>query len=192
MIPENAILVTAVGLYPSIPHEVGLRALREVLNKRDAETIPTEELLKMAEFVLKSNYFEFGNKIKQQISGTGIGTKFAPPYACIFMSDLKTRFLQSQHLRSLVWLRYIDDIFFIRTHGEESLKKFLDELNGFNQYIKFTYEYSVENIPFLDLKVGLKDRKIATDLHVKPTDRHQYLHFSSAYPNHTKSSVVFN
>ena len=113
LIPENAILVTAdvVGLYPSIPHEVGLRALREALNKRDEKIIPTEELLKMAEFVLKNNYFEFGNKIKQQISGTAIGTKFAPPYAYIFMSDVETKFLESQHLQPLVWLRYIDDIF---------------------------------------------------------------------------------
>ena len=39
--------------------------------------------------------------------------------------------------------------------------------------------------------MGLKDGKIATDLHVKPTDRHQYLHFSSAHPNHTKRSIVF-
>ena len=66
LIPKNAFLVTTdvVGLYPSIPHEVGLRALREALNKRDEETISTEELLKMAEFVLKKNYFEFSNKIK--------------------------------------------------------------------------------------------------------------------------------
>ena len=36
-IPENAILVTAdvLGLYPSIPHEAGLKALREVLDKRE-------------------------------------------------------------------------------------------------------------------------------------------------------------
>ena len=100
--------------------------------------------------------------------------------------------LLSQHLQPLVWLRYIDNIFFIWTHGEESLKKFLDKLNGFNQYIKFTYEYSVENISFLDLKVGLKDGKIATELHMKPTDRHQYLRFSSVRPNHTKRSVVFS
>ena len=31
-----------------------------------------------------------------------------------------------------------------------------------------------------------------TDLHVKPTDRHQYLHFSPARPNYTKCSVVFS
>ena len=66
-IPENAILVRAdvVGLYPNIPHEVVLRALREVLDKRDKKTISTEELLKIAEFMLKNNYFVFGNKIKQ-------------------------------------------------------------------------------------------------------------------------------
>ena len=77
----------------------------------------------------------------------------------------------------------------IRTHGEEGLNK---ELNNFNQYIKFTYEYSAENIPILDLNVGLKDGKITTNLHVKPTDCHQYLHLPSAHPNHTKCSVVFS
>ena len=77
---------------------MGLRGLREALNKRDEKTIPTEKLLKMAEFVLKNNYFKFGNKIKQQISGTTIGTKFAPPYACIFMSDLETKFQNSKRV----------------------------------------------------------------------------------------------
>ena len=107
------------------------------------------------------------------------------------MSDLEIKFLDGQHLQPLVWLRYIDDIFFIWTPGEDSLKKFLEELNDFNQYMKFTCEYNAENIPFLDLKVGLKDGKTTTDLHVKPTDHQQYLYFSSAHPNHTKRSVVF-
>ena len=52
-IPEDAILVTAdvVGLYPSIPHEAGLNALREALDNRENKHIPTDNLLKMAEFV---------------------------------------------------------------------------------------------------------------------------------------------
>ena len=54
-IPDNAILVTAdvVSLYPSIPHNVGLRALKEALDKREQKKIPTEDLLQMTEFVLK-------------------------------------------------------------------------------------------------------------------------------------------
>ena len=81
-IPENAILVTAdvVGLYPSIPPEVGLKALREILDKGQQYIIPTIELIRMADFVLKNNYFEFNGQIKQQISGTTIGTKFGSPY----------------------------------------------------------------------------------------------------------------
>ena len=48
----------------------GFKALREALDKRDEKTISTEESLKMAEVVLKRNYFEFRNKIKQEISGS--------------------------------------------------------------------------------------------------------------------------
>ena len=82
-IPENAILVTAdvVGLYHSIPNEAGFKALREVLDKREQHTIPISELIRMADFVLKNNYFKFNGQIKQQIFGTTISTKFAPTYA---------------------------------------------------------------------------------------------------------------
>ena len=50
----------------------------------------------------------------------------------------------------------------------------------------------IKNTLFLDLKVSLCDGKLTTDLHVKPTDRHQYLHYTSAHPNHTKRSIVYS
>ena len=78
-----------VGLYPSTPHEAGLKALREVLDQREQHTIPTSELIRMADFVLKNHYFELNGQIKQQISGTAVGTKFAPPYECLFTDLLK-------------------------------------------------------------------------------------------------------
>ena len=65
----------------------------------------------MAEIVLKNNLFEFNNKVFQQISGTTIGTKFAPPYACIYMNTGEQDFLETQELQPLLWLRFIDDIF---------------------------------------------------------------------------------
>ena len=193
-IPENAILVTAdvVGLYPSIPHQAGLEALREALDKRKTHKVPTSKLIKMAEFVLKNNYFQFSDKVYQQISGTAIGTKFAPPYACIFMDQVESKFLQTQKFQPLVWFRYIDDIFFIWTHGEKSLKKFMMEFNNFNPNIKFTYEFSEASINFLDLSVKLFNGKIQTSLYVKPTDHHQYFHFQSSHPKHTKNSIVYS
>ena len=51
--------------------------------------------------------------VYQQISGTAIGIKFAPPYACMFMDQVKSKFLQTQKFQPLVGFRYIDDIFFI-------------------------------------------------------------------------------
>ena len=114
-IPDNAILVTSdvVGLYPSIPHEARLRALKEVLDSREEKKISTDDLIKMAEFALRNNYFEFNNQVKHQISGTAIGTKFAPTYACIFIDEIEANFLQTQEFQPLVRFRYIDDVFFI-------------------------------------------------------------------------------
>ena len=47
---------------------------------------------------------------------------------------------------------------------------------------KITSDSSKENVAFLDLKVKLKQGKIEMDLHVKPKDRHQYLHYTSSHP----------
>ena len=107
------------------------------------------------------------------------------------MDKIKTAFLETQELQSLVWFRYIDDIFFIWTNGEQDLETFLCSLNEFHTNIKFTYESSKENIAFLDLNISVKNSKIFTDLHVKSTDRHQYLHYLSTHLNRTKRSVVF-
>ena len=119
-VPEGSFLVKAdvVGLYPSIPHKEGILALKSKLEEQTSSKIPTNDLVKLAEFVLKNNFFEFNNEIKQQISGTAIGTKFAPPYACIYMDKTETDFLKMQELQLFVWLRYIDNIFFIWTNGE--------------------------------------------------------------------------
>ena len=95
-----------VDLYPSIPHNV---ALWEKLEER-SDKVASVDLVDMAEFVLKNNLFVFDSKVKQQISGTAIGTKFAPQYACIFMDKVDIDFLEAQAVKPLVWLRYIDDI----------------------------------------------------------------------------------
>ena len=187
-------MVTAdvVGLYPSIPLSDGLEALSVKLEERVDKSIATEDLLQMAKFVLKNNFFEFNSKIKQQVSDTAIGTKFAPPCACIFMDKFETDFLAAQVFKPRVWLRYIDDIFFVWTHGEEKLHDFFNGLNEFNPSFKFTYEYSTQLINFLDLIVSREGNEFVTDLYCKATDCHQYLHYDSCHPDHMKKSSVYS
>ena len=66
-IPEGATLVTAdvIGHYPSISNGAGLEALRKILSERDSPKVPTEDMVLMAEFVLKSNFFEFNGEFKR-------------------------------------------------------------------------------------------------------------------------------
>ena len=76
-VPPNAILVTAdaVGLYPSVLHDAGLKTLHEKLEERNDKSVPMTDLVNMVDFVLKNNYFEFGSCFKWDISGTAIGTR---------------------------------------------------------------------------------------------------------------------
>ena len=77
---------------------------------------------------------------------------------------------QSFHRQSyqpVIWLKYINNHFFIWTHGEGQLEKFMADFNAFNPNIQFN-----NSIAFLD--------------------RHQYLHYSSSHPEHTKRSIVFS
>ena len=100
---KDAFLVTAdvVVLYPNIPHEAGLKSPKEARDRRREKKMSMEDLVKMAEFVLKNNYFEFDRSVYQQLSGTVIGTKFVPPYACIFMDRLENNYLETQTLKPL-------------------------------------------------------------------------------------------
>ena len=67
----------------------------------------------------------------------------------------------------------------------------MENLNHFHPNIKVKHERSTESIPFLDLSVKLSQGKLETDLQIKPTDRHQYLHYSPSHSGHTKRSIVY-
>ena len=173
-LPDDVILCTidVVGLYPNIPHDEGLIAMRKALDLRKDKRISTESLIELAECVLKNNIFEHNLSFYKQLRGTAIGTKMAPPYAIIFLGDLEERFFSDCDISSLVWWQYIDNIFMLWQHGEKALKKFLEILNSYHPTIKFTANYSREKICFLDVEVIKKGNQLVTDLYIKPTDTH--------------------
>ena len=189
--------IDVVGLYPHIPHNEGLEALKEALStlegrvESEQQGSLNEDILSFAELVLKSNNFEFNGKHYLQKRGTAIGTKMAPSYANIFMDRLERRLIENAEVKPRSWWRYIDDIFIIWTEGEEKLRRFIDYLNSAHGTIKFTYKWSEHEIEFLDVKVLNESGVLETDVYIKPTDSHQYLHHSSCHPGACKRSIPF-
>ena len=108
------------------------------------------------------------------------------------MADLEKRLLSDIALKCYIWWRHIDDIFLMWDHGEESLKFFLEKINSIYPTIKFSGNWSYSSVNFLDVKVIMKDGKIITDLHVKPTDTHQYLDSSLCHPYHCKKDIPYS
>ena len=55
------------------------------------------------------------------------------------MDQVESEFLKAQQHQTLVWSRYIDDIFFLWAYGQEKLQGFLDNFNKFQPNLKFTH-----------------------------------------------------
>ena len=133
--------------------------------------------------VLDKNYFEFVNTFCRQKLGTAKGTKFAPACANLFMTRVEERFLTESADLPLLWMRFIDYLFFIWTYGKEKLDSFINFLNRSHDTIKFTSKHSSNSIIFPDAKVTAKQGGVfTTDLFCKPPDTHQYLHNMSSHP----------
>ena len=137
-LPDNIILCTVdvVGLYPNIPHEEGLSALRKRLDNRMEKYISSDTLCNVAEVVIKNNILKFVKKRLKQKRGTAIGMKFESPYSILFMAKLEEEILRKAEFEPYLWWRYIDDIFFLSEHGKEKLEPFIDNITKMHPTIK--------------------------------------------------------
>ena len=82
-----------VGLYPNMPNGEGLASLYKFLETRENKQISSDTLAELAEIVLKNNIW-ICEKTFTQKSETAIGTRFAPPYAILFMAYLEEKLLE--------------------------------------------------------------------------------------------------
>jgi hypothetical protein len=194
-LPADSLLVTldVVALYPSIPHQDGLAALRSFLSDSRFDSKFVDGIVELSQFVLQHNFFEFDNRFYLQTKGTAIGTTMAVVYSVIFMHVFETNALAGARWCPLLWLRFIDDIFMVWPFSEAALSEFVRYLNSINSSIQFTYRCSSSSIDFLDVLVS-KDSQgvVSTDLFVKETDTHQFLHNQSSHPGHVKRSLAFS
>ena len=177
-------------LYPSVPRSEGLAACKEALDSRVDPAIPTNEVLKMIELVLDNNNFCVGGSGHFiQVNGTAIGSKLGRNYACTYLGKWEHQLLASSGAKPFLYLRYIDDIFGIWMHGEESLLEFHRLANSVHDQIDLELRHSTTSVEFLDVRVSILGEGLSTDVYTKPTDSKSYLHYSSDHPSHTKRAI---
>ena len=157
---KDSFLITldVSSLYSNIPHKDGIEACQHFINMGCKPKESAQSILKLIELVMTKNHFQFNDVDYLQKLGTAMGTRMAPSYASLFMGKLEKEILDSCGVQSLLWLRFLDDIFMIWDDSEEKLLWFLDQLNKFHETIKFTYNYSKTNAVFLDVNIEKSDK----------------------------------
>ena len=140
-LPEDTILCTmdVTALYTNIPTDEFISASQHYLARQHTAT-EVDTLSKFMELILTQNNFELVGQHFIQTRGTAMGTRIAPSGACLFMGRLEEDFLATAPKSPLIWLRYIDDVFLLWTHGEEQLDNFISYCNTRHQTINFTAE----------------------------------------------------
>ena len=203
-VPENTFLVTmdVVSLYTNIPHDEAVELVTEYYvetlrewNKYDCCINPVEpEMLKtLLDFMLKQCTFEFDGNAYKQNYGCPMGAPASVRIANVYMYKLLNRFLQNYTGCIPSFLgRLIDDIFFLWYYDEESLLTLYNTLNAFHSTIKFEINYSKEAVNFLDTTTYISNNTVHTKLYIKPTDKKQYLHYTSCHPKHVKNAIPYS
>lgn len=183
------------SLYPSIPHEDGIDALRYYLLQRPLQVPSTDFLLCLTKEVLSKNYFKFQDEYYLQLRGSAMGSPMAPNYANLFMGKFELDFVSNNNpyfkFIKYYW-RYIDDLFFIWSGSIDLLQEFHEHMNTKMRSIKFTLEYDKEKIAFLDVMVRKMGNVLDTELYKKDTDRNTFLQYSSYHPPALKQSLPYS
>ncbi|XP_043217474.1 uncharacterized protein LOC122379376 [Amphibalanus amphitrite] len=200
-LPPGAIAFTVDvnNLYGNIPTAEAIEATIAMLRTHSSKvnlyglTIP--DVKKLLEHCLENNYVRFGTKYYKQTQGIAMGSRIAPPLAILFMNAVETRILASDRLQPALYLRYIDDIFGIWTHGSQNLDEYIQFINSFHPCLKFSFERtdlsSQRQIPFLDTLITVEPSgAYTTELYVKPSAAPILLHFDSSHPMQTKRSLI--
>ena len=94
---------------------------------------------------------------------------------------------------SLIYLRFIDDIFCISAGNRKDLMKFLNELNAKQKSIKFEYQISKASITLLDTEVYIKNNKMYTKiLKEKKADLQKSRNINSQQPKSLKNIITYS
>lgn len=198
--PGRLLLFTAdvESLYTNIPTDAGLVAIAQALDALSSYNAEKKRaILRVLEFVLRNNYFQFNGKFYLQLQGTAMGSNVAPAYANLYVywTVERLRCVGSQcHPQLLFWRRYIDDCFGVTTMAPKQAAAFFRQLET-RSGLRFTLELSRVSADFLDCHISFGDRFRSSGVldiavHQKLLNTYLYIPFSSYHPLAMKRGFV--
>ena len=168
-------------------------ACSNFLNQHHITDISTGILCFLISFILTHSNFVFDDHSYLQASGTAMGTKMAPCFADLFMASIEQTFVGNSLQKPLFYMRLVDNIFMISTHGHEEHQQFTTRADCNHPSMKLTTEISSTSLTVLDVFVCVTATGIKTSLCRKTTtNRSIYLMYCSFHPHHIKPSIVFS
>src|SRR5580698_7748711 len=99
---------------------------------------PDEEILELLDLILKNNDFEFDEKFYLQIYGCGMGKKFVPSLANLYLQYFDHMAMTGFKIKPINYHRFLDDIFFIWPGTVAELDEYNLFLNSLIVDIKIT------------------------------------------------------
>ena len=186
------------ALYPSINQAFIPTAISAALDAvSDFSPERKNAIISLATFAISNAVVHFRDSWFKAIKGLPTGASDSVCLANIYMKWVLIKFFSSHstYKQYLVnWVRFIDDIFGGWIGTVRQFKQFVFVFNNFAKIygIYFDKEQFGDTVHFLDVTISNNTGIIVTDLYVKPTDAHRFLHRSSFHPQHTFHGIPFS
>jgi hypothetical protein len=147
--------------------------------------------MEMITVCVKNTYFQYGQEFYKQEKEMAMGSPLSSVLCNLFLEDLEEWAISSFRSKPEVFVRYMDDIFFVWQQGECNISGFHTHLNDQDSNIRFTIELEDNGkIPFLDVLLSRATGCLATEVYKKPTNSDLYLQYDSCHPKSAKNGIV--
>ena len=192
------VTLDVTSLYTNIPQQEAILWVSEWYESNynynpHLPDVDKETIKQLLEFVLYNTQFQFLNKHYKQKHGTSMGASSSVKLANIYMYKWFQKYLKlyDKTIPNAIY-RFIDDCFFFWTHSLEELTDFYNYINHCHPTIKFEINYSNTTINFLDTTIYINNSILYTTIYKKPTDRKQFLNYTSNHPKHVKDAIPYS
>lgn len=178
-------------LYTMVPQEGGIQAIKKMLRTFQIEQIQgvkTSTILLLARYVMKNNYFIYGNCYYKQIRGGAMGSPLTLTVSNAYMFFFQAPITKWVTHREGIFCRYIDDIFLTVDASKDLLEGLVRHWNRIDANIKLSAEIS-HSVNFLDVSIENIEGHLKTSVFHKPSHEPYFLPYESAHAMFIKRNI---